>query len=183
MLVAVGSDNPVKVEAVRRAFTRAFGSVDVIPVRVDSGVSPQPVDEEGLVGAINRAKRSLAKVPSAMYGVGIEGCLTRLFGHYFCTGFVAVVDRSGRLGLGTSGWFQCPETFASRMIAGEELGDLIDDHVGRKGIKRSEGAIGVFTRGLVSRVDLYEHGVYMALARFLAGKLWPGEGSPRGEGV
>jgi len=173
MLVAVGSDNPVKIKAVERAFSRAFGDVEVIPVRVDSGVPPQPIDEEGLTGAINRAKRSIEEVPSADYGVGIEGCLVHLFGRYFCTGFVAIVDRSGRLGVGASGWFQCPKTFVPKMLDGEELGDLIDAHVGRKDVKRSEGAIGVFTRGLVTRVDLYEHGVYMALARFLAGDAWP----------
>ncbi len=178
VVVAVGSENPVKVEAVRRAFTRAYGSVEVVPVSVGSGVPPQPVNEEGPLGALNRARESLREVPRAEFGVGIEGALVELYGRTFCTGFVAVVRRDGRTGLGTSGWFQCPDYIVRRMLEGVELGELIDERVGRSGVKRAEGAIGIFTRGLVSRTDLYEHGVYMALAPFLAEDLWSRSGGP-----
>jgi len=43
---------------------------------------------------------------------------------------------------------------------------------GQKDTKKGKGAIGFFTRGLVTRSDLYEHGVLMALAKFLAPE-WP----------
>jgi len=124
------------------------------------------------VGAVNRARRSLALVEGAEFGVGIEGALVELYGREFCTGFVVVVRRDGRMGVGTSGWFQCPQYVVRGMLKGEELGDLMDEVVGRVGVKREEGAIGIFTRGLVTRTDLYEHGIYMALTPFLGEGLW-----------
>jgi len=59
-----------------------------------------------------------------------------------------------------------------RAFGGEELGDLMDELTGQKNTKKGKGAIGFFTRGLVTRSDLYEHGVLMALAKFLAPE-WP----------
>jgi non-canonical (house-cleaning) NTP pyrophosphatase len=44
----------------------------------------------------------------------------------------------------------------------------VDGLTGRRGTKYRGGAIGVFTRGGVSRRLLYEHAVWMALCRFLS---------------
>ena len=60
--VAVGSKNPVKIEAVRLAFKTAWPRKEwaVEGVEVDSGVPDQPMsDEESICGARNRAQRSL----------------------------------------------------------------------------------------------------------------------------
>jgi len=51
MRVAVGSENPVKVSAVEEVFSEVFGSVEVIPVSVDSGVSPQLFNLDTLRGS------------------------------------------------------------------------------------------------------------------------------------
>ncbi len=173
MLVVVGSTNPVKVKATKDAFSKAFGEdIEVLSVKVESGVKSQPVDEEVMIGAMNRAKRAMELV-EADFSVGIEGGLFRLFGRYYCAGFVVVMDRSGRVGTGTSGWFECPKPFVPRMLAGEELGRIMAEISGDEEIKRKSGAIGFFTRGAVSRSQLYEHGVLMALAKFIAGERWP----------
>ncbi len=172
LIVALGSKNPVKREATERAFGRAFGKVKVIPVKVSSGVPPQPVGEQALIGALNRASMALKLVSNARFGVGIEGGLLKFSGSYYLAGFVAIIERSGRTSTGTSGWFECPRAFVNRLINGEELGDLMDELTGEKGTKFRQGAIGFFTRGIVTRSELYEHGVLMALAKFLA-PFWP----------
>jgi len=168
LLVAVGSKNPTKVEATRRAFRRAFGRVRVIGLEVDSGVSHQPMSaSESIRGAINRAKRAI-ELLRADFGVGIEGGAARLCGRWFTTGFVAIASRDGRISLGTSGWFECPARIVDEMKKGKELAEIMSEITGRKNVKEGEGAIGIFTRGHVSRTDLYEHGVWMALCRFLS---------------
>ncbi len=53
--VLVGSQNPVKVEAVREAFACYFGPVEVVGLSVESGVPAQPVNDDTLAGAKNRA--------------------------------------------------------------------------------------------------------------------------------
>ncbi len=172
LIVALGSTNPVKREATERAFRRAFGEVKVISVEVSSGVPPQPVGEQAVIGALNRAYASLKLVPYAKFGVGIEGGLFTFSKNYYLTGFVAIVDRSGRISTGMSGWFECPNAFVSRLLKGEELGDLMDELTGRKNTKKKEGAIGFFTGGIVKRSDLYEHGILMALAKIIS-PTWP----------
>ncbi|OYT61635.1 MAG: hypothetical protein B6U69_03265 [Thermofilum sp. ex4484_15] len=163
MKVVVGSLNPVKIEAVKEAFGRIFGRVEVVGVRVDSGVPRQPFGEEVKRGALNRALRALNKVPSSDYGVGIEGGIVKLWGKYYNFGFVAIVSKDGRLGTGTSGLFECPSRILRELMKGKELGEVMDEIVGTKGTKFKEGAIGFFTRKALLRKDLYIHGVLMAL--------------------
>ncbi|MEW6592837.1 MAG: inosine/xanthosine triphosphatase [Candidatus Hadarchaeota archaeon] len=168
MKVAVGSTNQPKIEAVKGVFEKAFGDVEVVGVDVDSGVSSQPFQCNEIVrGAVNRAKKAL-KILKADYGVGIEGGVAKFGGKWYNLGFVAIVGKKGRVGTGTSGWFECPERILRELKTGKELGDVIDELVGEKGTKRRGGAIGIFTRGMVSRKALYEHGVWMALSPFLS---------------
>lgn len=54
------------------------------------------------------------------------------------------------------------------MKRGKELGDVMDSLVREKDTKKRGGAIGIFTRGMVSRKELYEHGVWMALSSLWA---------------
>jgi len=170
--VAVGSLNPVKVKAVEEAFKAVFGVIEVIGVKVDSGVPSQPIGEEVKRGAINRARRAISKVPGSKYGVGIEGGLIELWGKYYNFGFVAIVDEEGFVGTGTSGLFECPPSIVGSLLKREELGSVIDRLVGDKDVKMREGAIGVFTKRIVQRKDLYVHGVLMALVPLLNRELF-----------
>ncbi len=172
MIVAVGSTNPVKIEAVRRAFS-LFWEVDVRGVDVESGVSKEPFGPNAMEGAKNRARNALRAL-NADFGVGIEGGIFHLFGRYYCAGFVWIERKDGAHSTGMSGWFECPKAFLPEMLRGRELGDLMARLSGNENIKREEGAIGFFTRGAVKRVDLYTHGTLMALARFIAAERWPG---------
>ncbi|MEM3402343.1 MAG: inosine/xanthosine triphosphatase [Candidatus Hadarchaeales archaeon] len=168
MKVCVGSTNPTKVMAVERVFSRIFRGVKVVGMDVNPGVSIQPMSEREIVrGAIGRAKMAL-KAGDGDFGVGIEGGVARFGGRWYNLGFVAIVDKRGRIGTGTSGWFECPPKILRELKKGRELGDVMDDLTGRKNTKRSEGAIGIFTRGAVDRTSLYEHAVWMALCRFLS---------------
>jgi inosine/xanthosine triphosphatase len=171
MRVAVGSENPVKIAAVEEVFSKVFGSVEVVSILIDSGVPPQPFGLDTLRGAENRAKRAL-EATGADYGVGIEGGLIELGGQWYNLGFVAIVDKGGFLGTGTSGWFELPPSFVERLRGGEELAGVVDSFFGVKGVGRTEGAVGVLTGNRVTRRDLYVHGLYMAMIPLLNKKIW-----------
>jgi len=171
MKVSVGSTNPVKVQAVREVFEEVFCDVEVTSVEVDSGVPLQPFDDEVIRGAEDRARYAL-KLTDADYGVGIEGGVMKLGNRWYNLGFVAIINRAGKIGTGTSGWFECPSCILEKLKDGQELGDVIDELAGRKDTKRHEGAIGLFTKGKISRKDLYKHGVFMALVPFIASEIF-----------
>lgn len=56
MKILVGSENPVKIEGVKEAFSKYFGCAEIIGIKVDSKISKQPTtNEETFRGAKNRA--------------------------------------------------------------------------------------------------------------------------------
>ncbi|TLZ87024.1 MAG: DUF84 family protein, partial [Methanobacteriota archaeon] len=70
--VRVGTDNPVKVRAVRRVMAGLSLRARVQGVRVRTDVPEQPFGDEALTGAVNRAK---AAIGTGDFGMGIEAGL------------------------------------------------------------------------------------------------------------
>lgn len=181
MLVLVGSLNPVKIGAVEDAFSRFFDGIEVQGFDVDSGVGDQPVGDDTLRGAHGRAA-ALADLDGrrglgAAWFVGIEGGLVHLDDHWLACGAVCVLDRHGRRSMGTSPAFPLPDGVVEQLHEGRELGHVIDELSGDRGTKRRGGAIGHFTRGVMSRRELYVHGVVVALVPFLNERLYFGRSS------
>lgn len=189
--VVVGSRNPVKVEAARLGVERAFpgAEVEVRGVAVPSGVPDQPMDdEETRRGARGRADAAIRAVPEADFWVGMEGGLDELRtatnhdpdrDRLFAYAWVAVRRRGPggtdvpRLGESRTANFELPPRVVELVRGGMELGEA-DDHVfGRSDSKSEEGAVGLLTRGLVTRAELYAPAVLLALVPFLRRDLFP----------
>lgn len=172
MKVAVGSANPVKIQAVREVFRDVFREkVEITSVKVDSGVSMQPFKEDMIKGALNRAKNAL-KLTNADFGVGIESGVMKFGEKWYNLGFIVIVDKKENVGTGTSGWFECPISVLRELKRGKELGQVMSEITGQPSLQKREGAIGIFTRGRVTRKDLYKHGLFMALVRFLSPEIF-----------
>jgi len=166
MRIAVGTLNPAKIEAVKRAATQLWPGAEVIAVEADSGVSDQPrSDEEAIRGALNRARASLGAT-GADLGLGLEGCTIDSPHGMFLTGWVAAVDRTGTQGLGNGGALLLPEAVARRVRDGEELGPVMDAFTGESNTKQKLGAVGFLTGGLVSRTEAFERSVLFACSKF-----------------
>lgn len=175
--VVVGSANPVKIEAARRAFRRVFPEVPsrVEGVAVPSGVPDQPRGRaETREGALRRAAGAASHRPEADYWVGIEGGVLEEEGRMFAFARVAVRSAGGT-GESASGLFRLPDPVARRVRAGQELGAADDEVFGTEGSKRERGAVGLLTGGAVERSELYAHAVCLALARFVHPDLYGGE--------
>jgi inosine/xanthosine triphosphatase len=165
-LVAVGSTNPVKVAAVRTTFAQLLPTARVEAISVDSGVPAQPLsDEEMVAGAIARAEAALIH-SAADLGVGLEGgTQVSPWGHLL-SGWVAVVDRQGRVGLGSAGRIVLPQPLAEAIQQGEELGPAMDRLSGQSNTRQGPGAVGILTNQLVRREEAFRVGLAYALARF-----------------
>ncbi len=172
--VRVGSVNPVKAAAVEDAFAAYFARVTVEGVPVPSGVADQPVGDETMVGARNRARTLAARGDAAGVGyhVGIEGGIVQLADRWFALGCMCVLDHRSREGYGTSPLFELPAGVVERLRAGEELGAVIDEMTGDTDTKRKGGAIGHFTRGVMDRKALYRAGLVVALVPFVNEELY-----------
>jgi inosine/xanthosine triphosphatase len=153
MKMIIGSKNPAKIQAVKAIFGDTW---DLEGASVDSGVRAQPMcDEETRQGAIQRAK-TCSSLPGAAAGIGLEGGVTLMDdGLYICNW--------GALSIGDNVWsasgakLLLPEFIAQPVLAGEELGPVMRAFTSKEDISTTEGAVGVFTNGHMSRGAMFEH--------------------------
>ncbi|MFA9425351.1 inosine/xanthosine triphosphatase [Natronorubrum sp. A-ect3] len=167
MDVAVGSTNPVKIDAVERTLERFEPTV--MAVSVDSGVPEQPWSiEETVTGAETRARRAL-EATDADYGVGLEGGVARLEGVPGLSLIMwAAVTDGERIERGGGPTLSLPDDVATRLADGAELGPVMDDRLGTDGIAEADGAAGVLTAGLTSRTQALGEAVACAFGPFVA---------------
>jgi inosine/xanthosine triphosphatase len=171
--VAVGSTNQVKIEASKQAFEKFF-PISVIGLETSSGVPAQPFGEETFTGARNRAKQALL-ADEFDFSVGIEGGLINMYGQRFGFAVVCVMSKDGRTGYSASGMFPLPMEVLKIVDEGKELGDAMDQITGMKDTKKGPGAVGLLTRGVIDRTQLYKDAVVFALIPFVNSELtwWP----------
>ena len=167
-LVAVGSTNPVKVGAARSVMERLASHARVEGVAVESGVRDQPWgDDETIRGALARAHAARV-ARDADWGIGIEGgVIATADGGVRTCAWAAIAARDGRHGVGGSLSLELPPRVAALVRGGMELGHAMDEVTGEHDVKRGLGAVGVLTRGLVTRQAAYEMLVAYALVPLL----------------
>ncbi len=173
VMVHVGTDNPVKVRAVRRVFDDLFDRTRVVSVPVPSGVPEQPFDDQAPIGARNRARSALG---DADFGVGIEAGLLwdAAVGGYIDVQYCAVIDRAGRVTLGTGPGFAYPPVVVERARAGRTVGQAMEELTGVKEMGSKYGAIGFLTERRMDRDALTEAAVLMAMVPRIRQELYLG---------
>lgn len=179
MKILLGSENPAKINAVRNGFLKYkdfFGPIEVIGIKVDSGVNVQPINEEVFKGAENRALKvkmiNEEKNLNAKFFVGIEGGAIKIYDKFFNFGVVCIIDKKGNFSYGTTPMFPIPEKIAREIFkekGRKELCYLIEEisNTDIREIKEQIGAIGFFTRGIMNITELYTQGVIVALTKFI----------------
>lgn len=169
MLVAVGSKNPIKVAAVQAAFSRVWSSAQAVGVSVATGVSEMPMsDAECVAGARNRARAALNSAENAAFGVGLEGGVNQEPYGLMLLGWVVIAHRDGRESVACTAKIPLPAMLADRVLAGEELGPLMDLVLGEAHVAQKGGASGALSSGLVKRQDKFTMAVAYALSPFVS---------------
>jgi inosine/xanthosine triphosphatase len=150
VIVRVGTANPMKVAAARKAFAKFFRKVKVVGVDVPSAVSAQPISFGEIVkGARERARRAFRDCD---YSVGIEAGVFKV-GRVFQITMACVFDGS-REALGAGPFYEVPASLV------------------RKIVKADTGSVAVVTKGKVTRVEVTRDAIVMALAPFVSPELY-----------
>ncbi|WP_210364882.1 DUF84 family protein [Bacillus sp. REN3] len=176
MRVAIGSKNPAKILAVEEAFK--FLSAEVISIDAHSGVSEQPMsDDETIKGAVNRALEA-AERGEAQIGIGLEGGVQQThYGLVLCNwGALAAKGMEPLIAGGAR--IPLPEEIAKRLLAGEELGPVMDEYARKRNVRKNEGAVGIFTEGQVNRSEMFLHVMKLLVGQYEY-KIKRNEGSNR----
>lgn len=168
--VAIGSKNPVKVNAIKNAFELMLPGIafEFVDVEAQSGVSDQPFSvEESINGATNRAKRALNSL-HADYGVGLEGGIEQVGEDYFVSGWAAVVDQGNVVSCGSSVRVPIPKDILDLVNSGLELGDACDKYYGLENSKHKSGFFGQVTNNLITRERGYQDAVIAAMSKLVS---------------
>lgn len=151
MKIIVGSTNPTKVNAVKDAFPQD----EIMGLEVDSLVSPQPFsDKETMQGAINRAKQCAEYEPGVV-GIGLEGGVMYVEGQLFLCNWGALVTKSGKTYIASGARILLPKEIEVGLTNGVELGIIMDRYAKKSGVSKKEGAIGIFTKDLLTRQEMF----------------------------
>lgn len=177
--VAVGSTNPAKVKGTRLAFSHSLGlrTVTIKAVKTIPFVGSQPLSlDETVEGAQERAMFALESARPD-FGVGVEAGLVELGsgrpGNFLNVQVAAVVDSEGHLSFGCSSGFPIPKRFAEKLQeTREELDRYTHELVGDKKVREEEGIVYHLSKGRLSRVDMTEQCVSMALIPWLNAKVY-----------
>lgn len=168
MIVAVGSTNPAKLEGVRMAFSRYFPGVKIRSIDSSSVARSQPLGLEQMVeGAMARAKFALSEV-GGEYGVGVEAGIFKVGEVYFDHQQAAIAAPSGKVSLGHSAGYMLPKgAIEELLVEGKELERFAENLSGVRGIGDKGGLVHYLTKGKMTRADLTEQCVMMALSPWL----------------
>lgn len=164
MKIIIGSKNPAKISAVKNAIQN--GTCEFTSMDIPSGVNDQPFsDEETIQGAINRAKRALIE-GNGDIGIGLEGGVQETSQGLLICNWGALASHNFEPVVAGGARFLLPEEIAVKLRAGEELGPVMDVYAKQKNVRKHEGAVGIFTNGLVNRVDMFTHIMKILIGQF-----------------
>lgn len=176
MKILVGSKNPVKIAAVKEAFSLYFDDLEVIGINANSKVPDQPINEETYIGAENRARELFllnnTESLNADYFVGIEGGIQETHKKWFAFGCMCIIREDEKISFGTSAHFELPEIVIEQLLKRKELGHVMDEIMKQENTKQKGGAISFFTNGKMDRKELYIPGLISALVPFQHEKMY-----------
>jgi inosine/xanthosine triphosphatase len=170
MKVIIASKNPVKINAVKAAFSEAFLDIDFEfkGIASDSGVPDQPIGEkQTFQGAKNRLDFIQNSEPKADYWVGIEGGINNDSDGSMEAFAWMIIRSESKEGKARTANFYLPKQISTLVNGGMELGHADDKIFGKSNSKQSSGSVGILTQYKLNRTEYYSHAILLALIPFL----------------
>ena len=171
--VIVGSNNPVKVNAVRASFSALYPEniIDCTGMHAPSAVADQPMTaSETRPGAINRVEYCRLHVDADFY-VAIEGGVDVFEDGPATFAYVVITDHKQQ-SIGCSARLPLPQIIYQALLAGEELGHVMDRVFNTDNINQKGGAIALLTNHQATRESTYIQALLLAMAPFLNHELY-----------
>ena len=173
--LAIGSYNPVKIEATRKASSIFWKDPEVFGFDANSDITEMPMTkEETRDGAKNRANSALRwlrknEQDGILLGVGMEGGVCSFRGDWYLFGATFVTDGNVE-SWGGETMVRLPIKMYEGLEGGKiELGTVTDNLTGEKETKKRGGAIAVLSDNKILRDDLFDFALQQALTPWIHG--------------
>lgn len=129
MKIALGTTSKGKKRFLEKVLNNKYNNFVIVPVKVDSGVSEQPLSqEETIKGATKRAKDSFEKIEDADLAFGMEGGMHDVNGHYYYFAAVCLFDGKNTY-YGLSDSIPLPKEVSDKVNKGGYVGETIRDYL------------------------------------------------------
>lgn len=175
MKILVGTQNPGKIQAIKDAFSKYFDNIEIEGIKVESGVNPQPFDNEIYIGAKNRVnnlkKYTKKNNINADFYVSAEAGITNLLGDYVNINLVYIENKNNEASMGTSQGFPIPHRYL-KDIKEKSLGTVLDEIFDENKLSDGKGGISILTKNEISRIDLVRDACILALTKYINDNLW-----------
>lgn len=173
MKVLLGSTNPGKIKGVEQTFKKYYENVEVLGVKVESNVPDQPVNAETFEGTKNRVNNltTYARLSNMNvdFFVGVESGLIEIFNQWFIVEIAVIRDKYGKESIGLSAATPVPSKYVEPMIE-KTMYKVMTQDLGAT-FTSEESGTGWLTRNAITRIDLTQQALIMALTKFL-NKQW-----------
>ncbi|MBK3496058.1 DUF84 family protein [Viridibacillus sp. YIM B01967] len=167
MLVAIGTKNKAKISAVETVVKQLLNEqIEFQYIAVESGVSAQPMsDAETREGAINRALNTHT-ASKADFSFGLEGGVKDVGGVMYVCNWGTLVLKDGTIITAAGAQIPLPNVIATAVNSGLELGPVMDEYTQQNDIRQHSGAIGIFTKDLIDRKEMFEHVIKLLIGQY-----------------
>ena len=187
IIAYIGTGNPIKRDAAEKAFQKFFPKA-IVTVKmhsVDPEIPYQPIGLDMVQkGAFLRAKKvlevlkqdrkELVKIIDEdqkkwIIGIGIEAGLVEtpfVNSGYMDFQYVVMLDLSGKKTIGAGPGWEYPPKVTQQVIKGKgdvEIGKIVGDLAENQNIKYEKGAIGFFSKGVLTREKITSTAIEMAI--------------------
>lgn len=164
--VIVASENPVKINVTKRAFSAVFPDeeFEFIAVKSTSGVPEQPMEDETRQGAENRLQFVKKLYSEADFWISQEGGVFR-DGKSLCNrAWIMVADKSEFVGISSTPHFYLPNNIVENIDKGLDLSEAGDIFFATSNTGQASGVVGHLTDGCIDREEYYLQAAIIALS-------------------
>lgn len=176
--VAVGSMNPVKIQAVKIVLEHYLDhEIDIVGMDAPSRVSDMPLNEDEILNwSYNRAQRCMTEWEFDL-AIGLEWWVDYMYDvieqpRCYLTWCVTILDREMYVNTGWGIKFVLPPSLADALADGWELGTYMDLLAKSTNTKQKGWAMWYFTQGYIPRDVSFSHAMIAALVPWLHSDLY-----------
>ncbi len=129
VIIALGTKSEQKISYVREILNEIELPAKLIPIKVESNVSEQPIsEEETKKGSYNRAKSALKQAPEANIGLGIEVGYHKAKLRYKIFCYTTLIDRNNYSISSKSHEFVLPDFHDEKLKSNKSLGKYVKEY-------------------------------------------------------
>lgn len=172
MKIILGSNNISKKNSIILALNELnITDYEIICVGIDSNVSSKPINDETLVGTLNRNYNLLdyCQKNSITFDllISIEGGYEQVLDNYFIVTYASIIDNSGERFVGKSQGLQISKEMFEWVKNGKSLNKVIELIEGCSENKKDNGISGYLTSSYYKRSVFDSFAVISALVTML----------------